>query len=248
MKDNFSTQSDEYARFRPNYPDEFFEYLLSITNAMENAWDCATGNGQIAGKLAPYFKQIYATDISQAQIQNAVHLPNINYSIQPAENTDFSDAMFDLIVVAQAIHWFNFNAFYKEVYRTLKKDGHLIVAGYQLLQVSEDIDVIISNFQKNVIGEYWDDERRYIDEGYQTIPFPFKEVTTPEFSISLSWTLEHLMGYLNTWSAVKHFEKRNGYNPVEKIKGELKNSWGNNKHRQVIFPVMLRVGVLKKES
>ena len=65
MKDNFSVESDKYARYRPSYPAEFFTYLETLIGNAENAWDCATGNGQVAEKIAPLFANVYATDISQ---------------------------------------------------------------------------------------------------------------------------------------------------------------------------------------
>ena len=242
MKDNFSTQSDHYARYRPIYPDELFSYIAGLTPGKEAAWDCGTGNGQVAGKLAAYFTQVYATDISRSQLDNAVPSSNISYSLQPAEKTNFPDRLFDLIIVAQAIHWFNFDDFYKEVKRTLKQEGYLVVTGYHLLQITEEADALIRSFYEGVIGAYWDEERRYIDEKYQTIPFPFEEIKTPEFSLKLEWTLEHLLGYLNTWSAVKHFQKKNGYNPVDGLKEALGRAWGDQEYRTITLPLLLRIG------
>lgn len=245
MKDNFSTQSDHYARYRPGYPDELFSYIAELTPGKEAAWDCGTGNGQVAGKLAAYFRQVYATDISQNQLDNAIPSPNISYSLQPAEKTSFPDKLFDLIIVAQAIHWFNFDDFYREVKRTLKQEGYLIVTGYHLLQIAEEMDALIRSFYEDVVGPYWDEERRYIDEKYQTIPFPFEEIRTPEFSLKLEWTLEHLLGYLNTWSAVKHFQKKNGYNPVDELKEGLRRAWGDQEYRTITLPLLLRIGRLR---
>ena len=128
---------------------------------------------------------------------------NIRYSLQAAESTDFTNDFFDLIVVAQAIHWFDFEKFYAEVNRTLRKDGLLVVLGYGKLEVSEEIDAIITKFYREVIGPFWDKERKYIDENYQTIPFLFDEIKTPKFANIFEWTFEHLIGYLETWSAVK---------------------------------------------
>ncbi|HEY0895620.1 MAG TPA: methyltransferase domain-containing protein [Sphingobacteriaceae bacterium] len=104
MKDNFSLGSAQYARYRPGYPPEFFDYLFSIVKAKGNAWDCGTGNGQVASQLAGEFEAVYATDISSSQIEHAAVAPNIFYSVQPAEHTAFDDQCFDLIIVAQAIH------------------------------------------------------------------------------------------------------------------------------------------------
>lgn len=242
MKDNFSGHADEYARFRPGYPSSFFQYLQTILPAKKRAWDCGTGNGQVATALASFFTQVEATDISQPQLHNAAQAPNIHYSVQPAEQTHFPDRYFDLIIVAQAIHWFDFEKFYHEVNRTGKHGGVFVVLGYGRIEISQELDVIIADFYTNIIGSYWDKERKYIDEHYQTIPFPFEEIAAPAFVNTLSWKVEHLIGYLNTWSAVKHFENKNGYNPVDTIETPIRNAWGNEIYRDVHFPLLLRAG------
>ena len=55
MKDNFSKQSSLYAQFRPAYPKELFQFLLPLVPAKNAAWDCGTGNGQVAVKLSRLF-------------------------------------------------------------------------------------------------------------------------------------------------------------------------------------------------
>ncbi len=231
-----------YAKYRPTYPDELFLFLMAQVRNSESAWDCGTGNGQVAVQLASYFKHVYGTDISQSQLDNAVKLPNITYSKQPAEHTDIADRSFDLIVVAQAIHWFKFNEFYAEVKRTLKPDGILAVLGYGLISITPEVDIVVNKLYTDIIGPYWDKERGYIDENYQTIPFPFEEVECPQFVITQQWAVEHLVGYLETWSAVKHYQKQNGHNPVDLIKSELITAWGNVTERQITFPILFRVG------
>lgn len=242
MKDNFSTRSDLYAKFRPTYPDELFSFLLAHLPNQENAWDCGTGNGQVAQQLAVHFNHVYGTDISQSQLDNAVQKPNITYAKQPAEHTNFTSHTFDLIVVAQAIHWFKFNEFYAEVKRTIKPNGLLAVMGYGVLGITSQIDVVVNKLYTDIIGPYWDKERRYIDENYQTIPFPFEEIECPTFAIIQHWTVDHLIGYLETWSAVKHYQNHNGINPLELIKRDLIEAWGDVKERRISFPVLLRLG------
>src|SRR5688572_25795277 len=195
MKDNFSHQADAYAKYRPGYPPELFAFILDNVKGRETAWDCGTGNGQTAKELAQYFQKVEATDISQKQLDNAAQVPNINYSLQPAEQTNFPDDHFDLITVSQALHWFRFNEFYAEVRRVAKPGGWLAVWTYTRLPISPEIDELIGNeFYKKIVGEYWDRERRYVDENYMTIPFPLAEIECPRFSITLRWTIDELAG------------------------------------------------------
>ena len=243
MKDNFSSESAKYAQFRPTYPDALFEYLLTLVPGRTQAWDCGTGNGQMAQVLAGVFEEVSATDISRQQIDNAVVLPNIRYSVQPAERTDFPDTTFDLITVAQAIHWFDFDAFYAEASRTLKPGGLLAVIGYGLLQIDPALDVVIGGFYRDVVGPFWDKERHYVDEGYRTIPFPYADLPAPAFSIDFEWTLDHLLGYIGTWSAVRHYRKTRGEDPLAQIEPQLRKVWGNAAAcKKGHFPILLRVG------
>lgn len=244
MKDNFSDKSDKYAKYRPTYPQEMLDFILSLLDKKENAWDCGTGTGQIAIELSKEFNNVYATDISKTQLDNAIKKDNIFYSVQSAEKTNFNNKTFDLITVAQAIHWFDFDKFYFEVKRTLKDNGLIAVIGYGLIQIDEKVDEIILDFYKNVVGSYWDKERKYIDENYKTIPFPFNEIEAPEFYIKSEWTFEHLLGYFETWSAIKHFIQANQYNPVDNIFDKLKEAWGNDLSKKITFPVLLRIGKL----
>lgn len=170
MKDNFSTNSSLYAQFRPKYPAELFSFLDSRVEHKEAAWDCGTGNGQVAGELAKFFNRVKATDISQNQLDNTEKSPNINYSLKPAEETNFPDNSFDLI----AIHWFDFSQFYKEVDRTLKPGGIIAVIGYGLLKSNEQTNDLINHLYRDIVGPSWDHERRYLDEGYPQYPVSFR--------------------------------------------------------------------------
>lgn len=240
MKDLFSSNSHDYSRYRPGYPFELFQFLKTITPLKNRAWDCGTGNGQVAGELANFFKQVYATDISINQLSQAVQKPNIQYTKQPAEKTNFPGDHFDLVTVAQAVHWFNFEAFYAEVRKVLKKEAVIAIFGYSLFYSNAETNEIIQDFYRNIVGPYWPTERRYLEEQYQTIPFPFEEIQAPKFELKQQWSFERLIGYLNTWSAVKSYEQETGENPVDLIKKDLSDSFGET--GLVSFPIIIRVG------
>ncbi len=245
MKDNFSTKSDQYAKFRPIYPKALFDFIKSNQQRRERVWDCATGNGQMADGLADFFTEVHATDISESQLSHAIQKPNIHYTVQAAEKTDFPDAFFDLVVVAQAIHWFDFERFYAEVRRTTAEGAYLFVIGYELLTVSPEIDELILFLYRDILGEFWDPERRYLEESYRTIPFPFEEIEVPVMEIKTSWDKAALIGYLKTWSAVKHYQKKTGVDPLVSINEKLDRLWTEDTAREVVFPVLLRAGKVK---
>jgi ubiquinone/menaquinone biosynthesis C-methylase UbiE len=241
-KDLFSSHASQYAAFRPTYPKELYQYLFSQVKNFDSAWDVGTGNGQVARDLSKQFKQVFATDISDKQIENATQLENIFYSVA-GETTLFKDQTFDLICVAQAIHWFDREKFYAEVKRVAKQNALLAIWGYGLLNITDEIDPLIKDFYKNIVGPYWDKERRLIDEEYQTISFPFHEINTPSFSFSFQWGLEELHGYLTTWSAVQKFMKANSFNPTNELIEKIKPLWHSDK-MSISFPLFMRVGIV----
>lgn len=244
MKDNFSSQAAEYARFRPSYPPELIRALAALAPAHRTAWDCATGNGQVALLLAEHFDRVWATDISAQQLAQAPAHPRIYYAQEPAERCSAPDGLFDLIVVAQAVHWFDFETFYAEARRLLAPGGVLALVGYGLFQTGTPaLDAVIGHFYREVIGPYWDAERRYIDEGYRSLPFPWEEITLPgDYRMQYKWTLEMLAGYLQTWSAVQHVQRAKGYNPVAALIPALREVWGDGDWQTIAFPLLLRIG------
>jgi ubiquinone/menaquinone biosynthesis C-methylase UbiE len=242
MKDNFSAQASLYAQYRPTYPKEWYEFLMAIVPARETAWDCATGNGQIAGHLCKYIKTVYATDLSEKQVENAVGADNIFYKVEAAEHTAFPSQYFDLITVGQAIHWLQFDQFYREVKRVAKPGGILAIVGYNIFRSEPAIDSIIDRFYFEITGPYWDKERRYVDEQFRTIPFPFEEIPSPTLVNTMQWTFENVLGFLNSWSAVEHYKKKHGTNPVDLVYEELRGLWPEGAAREIKFPILMRTG------
>ena len=245
MKDIFSKQSDGYAKYRPGYPKELFDFILKHPEKRIAAWDCATGNGQTAKELAKHFEQVYATDISSKQLANAEQLPNIFYSLQPAEQTNFENSSFDLITVSQALHWLKFDKFYTEIKRVAKPGAWLAVWMYELLKISPEIDKLIRQHQFKTLATYWEYQRKYVDDNYTTIPFPFNEIKCPSFQMQYEWTIEELEGYLNTWSALQKFIATHGNNPVNELIQKIKPFWTATK-MTIIFPIHVRMGQIDK--
>lgn len=243
FKDHFSKQSKTYATFRPVYPKALFKYLASLTEQHQLAWDCATGNGQAAGDLVPYFEKIIATDASAGQIANAKPHPKITYEVCAAEDSKIISHSVDLIAVAQAAHWFNLEKFYMEVNRVLKKEGILAMWCYAENQIAPAIDCIVKNYTENIVGPCWPPERKIVDEHFTTIPFPFAEIQTQKFKIEAEWNLAGLLGYLESWSATQKYIEKNKINPLDLIRKKLTQAWGNsNEKRKITWPIYLRAG------
>ena len=242
FKDHFSAHAQDYGQYRPDYPEEMFSYLSSLTSAHQVAWDCATGNGQAAGTLAEHFHQVIATDASAEQVGQATPIKDVEFRCATAENSSLENNSVDLITVAQALHWFDMPAFACEVERVLVDGGVLAVWTYGLMNIQNDIDELILRLYRDVVGPYWPFERTMVENGYADIVFPFTELETPAFEMGLQWDLGQVMGYLNTWSAVKAYEKDKGENPLQALLAELSELWGDSSRQySVTWPLKLRV-------
>ena len=241
-KDLFSGHSKQYATFRPTYPDQLYQFLFQHVPNKGRAWDCATGNGQVARHLSTCFQEVQATDISPQQIEQAFQATNIHYAVCTAEKTSFPDHSFDLITVGQALHWFDQAKFFDEVKRVGKPESILAVWGYALLFIDTPIDAIILDFYHNTVGPYWDVARRQVEAEYKTVAFPFSEITAPSFAIEVPWSLQHLTGYLESWSATQKYIKAKGSNPVAAVLQQLHSFWKKDELKLVRFPVFMRMG------
>ena len=242
FKDHFSKQAAGYAKFRPRYPQKLFDYLGSIAPSRQVAWDCGTGNGQAAVGLASVFDRVIATDASEKQIANAQPHEIVDYRVAPAENSGIGSGTIDLIMVAQALHWFDLDRFYAEARRVLKPDGILAASAYNLLHIEPAIDDIVNRYYYDVVGPFWPAERKLVEQ-FADLPFPFREIDPPKFEMTAHWSLEHLLGYLRTWSSTQRFIAAKGTDPLNQISDELHRVWENSgQMRRVTWPLIVRLG------
>jgi len=242
FKDHFSDRPGEYAEARPTYPAPLFDWLATLAPADGMVWDCASGSGQAAVELAARFARVIATDASAGQIAQGAKRANIEYRVAPAEDSGLPDASVDLVTVAQALHWFDFDRFYAEVRRVLKPGGVVCAWCYGLQRVEPRIDEIIGRFYEGVVGPHWPPERRHIDSMYATVPFPFARIEAPGFEMLHEWTRERFLAYVRTWSAVKRFVAAEGRDPVDLLEGELDGVWDAGATKMVRWPLGVMAG------
>jgi SAM-dependent methyltransferase len=243
FKDHFSGHAADYRAYRPTYPTELFAYLASLAPGHELVWDCGTGSGQAAVALADHFDRVFATDASAQQLENAEPHKKVEYRVAPAEACPLPDGSADLVTVAQALHWFDHPRFFAEVSRVCKPRGVLAAWTYDFHSVDEALDPILKRFQDAFVGPYWPPERALVMAGYRTIPFPFEAIEAPPFSLTAEWDLPRLLGYMNTWSALKRFVQAKGFNPLERLADDFRAAWGDPATvRTVRWLLAMRVG------
>ncbi len=244
FQDHFSAVAEGYQQYRPTYPDELFYHLSYLCSVHDCAWDCATGTGQSAHALAPYFERVIATDASKAQIVSAAKgaKKSLEFKIALAEQSRLADNSVDLITVSQAAHWFDLAAFGNEVRRVLKPSGILAIWCYSLLSIEAEIDEAVNHFYYNIVGPYWPFERKLVENGYQDIELPFTQLKVPKFEMLAHWDFSQLMGYLGTWSALRLYIEAQGHDPLIELAAKLAPIWGDPAQiRHIQWPLGLRI-------
>lgn len=241
----FASGGETYARFRPEYPRALLDYLLSITPDQHHALDVGCGTGQLTHLLASGFDKVTGIDPGQSQIANAAPHDKIDYRVGPAERLPGDLSQINLITVAQAAHWFDLPAFYREIARVAAPRATIALISYSVLIPDETIGERFRQFYYDEIGHFWPAERKLVDEGYRTIDFPFAELTAPKMEICLEWDLAALMGYISTWSAVKRAGEAGQEKRLSRFYEDLCQIWGDPSQRRACgWPINIRAGKL----
>jgi SAM-dependent methyltransferase len=243
FEDHFSHGAGDYARFRPRHPSALFAYLASIAPGHSLAWDCATGNGQAALALAEHFDRVVATDASPEQVAHAFRHERVTYRVEAAEEPSLDASSVDVVTVAAAMHWFDFERFFSAVRRVLRPGGVIAAWTYYLPQIEPLLDRLLRTYGKDVLAGCWPERFHYVAEEYRTLPFPFAEFDAPPFEMEAHWDLDHLIGFLDSWSATRPHQRRHGRHPAEAIRDDLRAAWGAPDRRRTLrWPISLRVG------
>ncbi|MEZ5012696.1 MAG: class I SAM-dependent methyltransferase [Chitinophagales bacterium] len=227
FQDNFSAQSALYARLRPQYPDALFSFLSGLTSGHELSWDVGCGNGQSALSLTGHYKQVIATDPSAEQIAHATQHEQIRYTVQRAEDCDLPKASVDLITAANALHWFDLQAFYPVAEKVLKPGGIFAAWCYGIPGVNESVDGIVRTLHDEVLGSFWVEANRLVENAYRDLYFPFPEIQVPAFTSIKTFDLHTFCDYLRTWSAVQKYIQAYGSDPLNSIENDLRAVWGD---------------------
>jgi SAM-dependent methyltransferase len=243
FKDFFSSHATSYAAARPTYPERLFEVIADLAPGRHRAWDCGTGNGQAALALSRHFDQVVASDPSAAQIASAPRQPGVDFLVATAEQSPFGGRSVELVAVAQALHWFAIDAFFREATRVLVPNGVLAVWCYNLPTVDPAIDRLIGTLYAETLGAYWSPERRLVEDEYRSIDFPFDEFPAPAFAIEVEWSLADVAAYIRTWSACVRYRERIGSDPVDAFVERARTHWGDpERRRPVRWPIRMRAG------
>jgi SAM-dependent methyltransferase len=241
--DRFSDGSELYRRARPTYPPALFDALASAAPGRDLAWDCGAGNGQAAVALAGHFARVHGSEPSAQQLAEAQPAAGVTYRLERAEDVSLPDGCCDLALAAQALHWFELDAFYAQVRRVLKPGGVLAAIGYDWMYVEPAVDGLINHRLMPLLEPHWAPQNRLLWAGYRSIPFPGDEVRLGAFAIYLDWSFAEVSAYISSWSAVRTFKAAGGDAQLAAALHQLEQLWGEGV-RRVVMPLFIRAARL----
>jgi len=148
----------------------------------------------------------------------------------------------DLITAAQAAHWFDLDAFYTETRRIARPGALLALITYGVMEIEGEVNALIQDFYWKRIAPIWPLERRHVEARYRTLPFPFEDVSLPEVAIERNWSRQQLLGYVETWSAIRAAEKAGQRQILDDFTGQLAGIWPDGEVIMIRCPVTIRAG------
>jgi ubiquinone/menaquinone biosynthesis C-methylase UbiE len=241
---SFGLDADAYRTYRPIYPDSLYQWLAGQCRRHDAALDCATGNGQAALALAEHFARVVATDTDAAQIASAAAHERIDYVVVAAEELPSDLGTFDLVAVAQGAHWFDLEVFYQRLQPLLAPGAVIAIWGYSHCRIDAQLDALLDRCLVKAVDPFWAQGNRVIMDHYRSIPFPWDEIETPEFTMQERWTRDAFFGYVKTWSAYKRLIDAGLPDPLIELAQQLdaEGLWPKSATQQVAFDIHLRVG------
>ena len=160
-------------------------------------------------------------------------LPRVIWKASPAEASGLPDHSVDAVVIAQALHWFDLETFWPEVRRVLRPGGIVTTWSYRTLDVDDPATSrLLRHIYEDVVGQWWPANRRHVENGYADLSFPFTPISPPDIAaITADLDVDHMLGYLRSWSATRHAMDALGRDRCRMLTSELREYGGMGRAR-----------------
>ncbi len=131
--EKFTGKAEAYTKARPSYPEIAIDYIASLAPEGAVFADVGAGTGKLTELIARRGYTVLAVEPNaDMREQLAITLqpyPNAKIIVGTAEATTITDNSVDVIICAQALHWFDPDLFRAECKR-IGKPGALAIAVY----------------------------------------------------------------------------------------------------------------------
>ena len=171
---SFDTVAGAYDRGRPSYPTAAAEFMVGADQ--KTVLEVGAGTGKLTEQLVALGHDVHATDPSSLMLGVLTdRLPGVRTSVARAEELPMLDGSVDVVVCAQAFHWFDQEAALAEFARVLRPGGHLALAWN-----TRDVKVPWVRKLGAIIGDQ-DDDIRVPDSLVRSTSFGFVEESSHRF-------------------------------------------------------------------
>lgn len=241
--DHFSAIAARYAAYRPRYPAALADLLRAETRG-DVVWDVGCGNGQLSVALGARFAKVIATDLTARQLAEATPHPHVEYRCAPAEASGLPDASVDLVVAAQAAHWFDWPRFVAEVARVARPGALVALVTYGRTVIGPPGDEaarVLAEFHDRHVEALWPPGREHVENGYRDLVLPWPAVPAPALEMTAEWTRDELAGYVSSWSAVARLVEQGGEAAFEAFRARLAQVWPDGERRTIRWPLAIKL-------
>lgn len=199
----FSDRSEDYARYRPSYPEAAIDAILEGFVGGEVAADIGAGTGISARLLADRGLTVIAIEPNAAMAEAARPHSHIEYRTATAEQTSLETASIDLVTCFQAFHWFEPQTSLAEFHRILKLQGRLALV-WNDRERSDAFTQAYSQLMKAASGDH--PANRHIEsvrpqEVLEASPY-FDQLHHQEFPYAQALNFEALLGRVRSSSYI----------------------------------------------
>ena len=141
----FTGKAEQYARYRPRYPDAYLEYLMAAAGLQTGdvVAEVGSGTGILTGQLLARGLQVWAVepnaDMRAVAESHLGDQPGFRSVAATAENTTLEDHGVSLVTAAQAFHWFDRPRFREEC-RRIKRPGAPVALVWNNRDMEQEIN------------------------------------------------------------------------------------------------------------
>ena len=211
----FAGTAEDYARYRPPYPEALIERLISEAPGRGRLLDIACGPGRVALACAHAFKEVWAVDSEPDMLAEGRRLAdergiaNVTWLCSRAEDLDLPPSSLDLATIGEAFHRLDQQSVLESAFRWLRPGGVLATMGANVLHGADGwqrlaLD-IIEEWVRPAFPTGWaiaapgalSTSPALLDQFQR---FGFRDVADHEYQMAHLWTVDGILGYLRSMS------------------------------------------------
>ena len=156
----FSNRVENYVKYRPGYPAEMFAFLVKekVLKSDSIIADIGSGTGISAKLFLDNGNFVFGVEPNTEMREAAERMLNSNKNFKSvngtAEATGLKEKSVDIIIAAQAFHWFDAEGFKKEIKRVLRPGGHIVLIWNGRLTDESEFLIEYENLLHNFSVDY----------------------------------------------------------------------------------------------